>query len=75
MVFFGQQSKPRLRKPLIMNTNLFKKSALTATLVAVALAGLANVEFSLPLVGTVVAYVAAAVLLAFAAFEGARRNS
>lgn len=58
-----------------MNTNLFKKSALTATLVTVALAGIGNVEFSLPLVGTIVAYVAAAVLMAFAAYEGARRNS
>lgn len=57
-----------------MNTDLFKKSVLTAALVTVALTGLANVEFSLPLVGTVVAYVAAAVILAFAAYEGVRRN-
>jgi hypothetical protein len=57
-----------------MNTNLLKKSLATACLVAVSLAGFANVEFSLPLVGTVVAYVASAVILAFAAFEGVRRN-
>lgn len=58
-----------------MNTNLLHKSIVTAALVTVVLTGLANVEFSLPMVGTVVAYVAAAAMLAFAAYEGARRSS
>ncbi len=58
-----------------MNSNLLQKSIVTAALVTVALTGLANVEFSLPVVGTVVAYFAAAAILAFAAFEGVRRSS
>lgn len=58
-----------------MNTNLLNKSIVTAALITITLAGLANVEFSLPVVGTVIAYVAAAGILAFAAFEGVRRSS
>lgn len=58
-----------------MNTNLLQKSIITAALVTVTLTGLANVEISLPLVGTVVAYAAAAAILAFAAYDGVRRGS
>ena len=58
-----------------MNTNLLKHSLTTAALVSAALTGLANIEISLPVVGTMVAYGAAALILAFAAVEGVRRNS
>ena len=58
-----------------MNTNLLQKSIVTAALATVALTGLANVEVSLPVVGTVVAYLAAAAILAVAAVEGVRRSS
>ncbi|MBI2511378.1 MAG: hypothetical protein HYV96_05330 [Opitutae bacterium] len=58
-----------------MNTkNLLQATALTATL-AVVFFELAKVNTDLPLVGLVIGYVAAVAILAFAAFDGAKRTS
>ncbi len=67
------QDQPR--QVLTMNSNLIQKSIVTAALVTVALTGLANIEISLPVIGTAVAYLAAAAIFTFAAFEGVRRSS
>ncbi len=58
-----------------MNTKtLLQSTALTGTL-AVVFFELAKVNTDLPLVGLVVGYVAAVAILAFAAFDGAKRAS
>ncbi|WP_415908309.1 hypothetical protein [Oleiharenicola sp. Vm1] len=58
-----------------MNTKtLLQSAALTGTL-AVVFFELAKVNTDLPLLGLVVGYAAAVAILAFAAFDGAKRTS
>ncbi len=58
-----------------MNTkNLLQATALTGAL-AVVFFELAKVNTDLPLIGLTIGYVAAVAILAFAAFDGAKRTS
>jgi hypothetical protein len=58
-----------------MNTKTLLQSTALTALFAIVFFELAKVNTDLPLVGLVIGYVAAVAILAFAAFDGAKRTS
>lgn len=69
----GNQTTDRPKST--MNSKTLLHSVITATFVSAVLFGVADMNINLPLVGTVVSYVAAVMILALAAFDGVKRNS